>query len=244
MAADGTAYGYNNNRSVERLNQMLDVSLEAFRANPPKRVEIPESELKAEWCHRPDPGTSVLRIFTRIRPVPEGADPSNKIVARDHIWVTEDEVRAIFAGRAAEFSPPQTLVWRLARFHLTDNVRGEPDMWAIPEVREADFVVRPTNSGSYKMTGRFSASTADGRRGLQGKLTAEFTLDRRSAKVLRFRGCFEGEAWGASTYTQGAPIGRFPIVMAIVEVSDPTSKTVPPQAIFFGNEYLNPIPKQ
>src|SRR5437763_1732885 len=64
FAADGTAYGYNNNRSVERLTQMLDKSLKAFADKPPADVEIPKSVLDAPWNTVPDASTTVVRIFT------------------------------------------------------------------------------------------------------------------------------------------------------------------------------------
>lgn len=233
FAADGTAYGYNNNRSVERLTQMLDKSLKAFGDNQPADVDIPKSVLDAPWNTVPDATTTVVRIFTRVRPVPNGAPEANKIVARDHFWILQNEVsRIIESGKL-----PDTLVNRLVRFHLVDNVRGEPDMWMPREVKACEFSLQK-RGGVYEMNGSFRMRTADNSRGFEGKLTGEFSIDK--TRIKRFRAFVEGTAWGHGTYTEGAPSGKFSIVQGMLDVNDAFSKVVPPQAIFFGSEYFNP----
>lgn len=232
FAADGTAYGFNNNRSVERLNAMLDKGLEAFSANPPKTVNISKELIDEPWGRTPEKDTSVLRVFTRIRPVPEGAPDSNKMVARDHVWILAGEVEYLVKNNAV----PNDLAMRLARFHFVDNVRGEPDMWQRNEVEKAEFTVRKLSGGKLALSGTFSMQTKDSKRGVQGKLDAELTISNNL--ITRFRGYAQGFAWGVSTYTQGAPEGRFPIAWAFVETNDATSKVVPPQAAFFGSVYF------
>src|SRR5437868_5918567 len=133
-AADGTAYGWFNDRDVPEVTAFMNRALARFRAHPPPAVEIPAADRVAS-ISTPDPTTSIVRVFTRIRPLPEGADSLNAGVGRDHLWIYADEVREMLAAGAGEFPLPRALAARIARFHLVDNVRGEPEMWEPDQVR-------------------------------------------------------------------------------------------------------------
>ena len=98
--ADGTSYGWRNDKNPREISDFMDEALERFRRRPPKRVTIPAHLLQVPFARTPDPSTSVVRVFSRIRPVPPGADPRNLDVGRDHLWVLAEEVRALrSAGR-------------------------------------------------------------------------------------------------------------------------------------------------
>jgi hypothetical protein len=251
-AADGTFYGFNNNRSVERVSGLMDEALASFRGKPPAAVEIPPAELEAAWAAEADAKTSVVRVFSRIRPLPPGSSTSNTAVGRDHLRIYEDDVRAMLAAAEkagnAEFPMPAALALRLVRFHLIDNVRGEPDMWTAEQVKKAEFVMRRSDGGTsrpgsdeFEIHGAFAMEYADRSRGQVGALDGRVCIDRASRRVRRFRAYSEGQAWGASTYTSGAPEGRFPIVIAMIEADDEISRLTPPQALGCGNdEYVHP----
>jgi hypothetical protein len=245
--ADGSCYGWMNDRDIPRLRAFLDRGLRQFKERPPQPVAIPDAELNAAFTRTPNPATSVVRVFSRVRPVPEGADELNRSVGRDHLWILADEVRELLASAPHpddRASLPRALVARMVRFHLIDNVRGEPDMWEADQVRQAQFTatagVPQGDRQPFTFAGEFSQRRSDGRRGQEGTIHGELLLDTRTARVVRFRAYSEGVAWGESQFTPGAPRGRFPLVIAMIEAEDPIARTVPPQAIWMGREYLRP----
>jgi hypothetical protein len=244
-APDGKGYGFNNNRSVERVNWFMDNAVKKMKDNPPQVVEIPQSEIEAPFARSPGEGTSVLRIFSRIRPVPAGSHKSNNTVARDHIWIYKKEADEILeaskkaAGQA--FPLTKVVVGRLVRFHLVDNIRGEPSFWQPQEVKKADFTCRllpGSGPASMQITGAFEMQTADGSRGMTGRLDGQITFAKGGLSTFKAYG--EATAWGAGTYTPNPPAGKFPMVFAIVQVNDATSKIVTPQAATWAGEYENP----
>ncbi len=246
IGADGTFYGYNNNRSVERVNGLLDRAQQKFKENPPKPVAITSKDLLAPWRQPLPAGASVVRVFTRIRPLPADAGDTNKNLGRDHLWILKGEVEAILASAHVGQSVPlpKDLAMRMARFHLLDNVRGEPDMWKAAEVTKAEFTLRLLPSASpakmFALDGKFEQTTADGKRGQKGTMRGEIGIDSTTKEIKRFRTYGESQFWGESTYTPGAPKGKFPLVFAMIEASALKYPIVPPQGLNLGPEYLEP----
>ncbi|MGI8922950.1 MAG: hypothetical protein ACR2HJ_02745 [Fimbriimonadales bacterium] len=224
--AAGGAYGWNNNRDLQRVLDFMKAGLESYRAAAPK---IDAVSVQDDGIPDPPPGTVVLRIYQRITPLPKGAPPENEAVQRDHFWLLRSEIEALAAGEVAE-----SLQLRLCRFVFNDAVRGEPDMWQVNEVRKRSF--KATRAGdSVTIEGSFAMHTDDKRRALQGKLTAKVRL--AGDEVADFKGFADATAWGRSTHTPNEPAGKFPIKFAFVMA--PKSKdTVAPQATFFGPNYL------
>lgn len=220
LGADGSDYGFNNNRSVERVLGLMDRGLAAFKERPPRKVEIDPASGRYGFARPQDVAT--VRVFSRVRPVPDGCDPSNENVARDHVWVLPSEMQDLASGKFSE-----ALAMRLCRFHMVDNVRGEPDHWRRDEVLRHEFKVDKDGT----LTGSFSMATADGKRGMEGSLTGRLLPDG-------FRAFASATAWGASTYAPNPPKGKFPMVFAFVVADDKYSRVVAPQAAFHGAEYL------
>lgn len=244
--ADGVGYGFNNNRDVERLLQLLKTGQEKYAQKPPAPVTIATSELGSDFTRLAPTGSSLLRIFVRIHPLPVGCHELNKGAARDHIWVLPQEVRAMAeAPSSGKFPLPPTLVARLARYHLTDFVRGEPNFWKGSEVKRARFegtiLQKTPEIVEIRFTGDYAMQTGDGQRGLEGKMDGVFVLEQASTKIRKFRAFAEGRAWGAGTYTPSPPPGKFPLLFAIQETSDAFSKIVPPQGALDGPDYLRGV---
>lgn len=236
----GKAYGFNNNRSADRVLTMLKSGLAQHKENPPAKQELDSSLLETPYGRRPEPTTSILRAYTRIKPVPAGSDPANENVANDHLWIPQSEVASLLA--TGEF--PDSTRYRMARFTFNDNVRGEPDHWKSDEIETAifDTKLQMEIGGNviYAVSGRFSMKSKDGSRGLSVQLEGELKVNRESKKIMGSKILAKGSAWGKSTYTPNPPAGTFPIVFAIVEANDLASRETPPQAIVFGNEYFQP----
>lgn len=245
--ADGTAYGFSNRRSLDRIHALMDHGRDAFYRQERKKTTFSEEELKSPFTRMAPSGTSIVRVFTRIRPVPITAHPINKSVGRDHLWILQDEVKEIIrsASRVGQDVPmPNQLSSRMVRFHLIDNVRGEPDMWTKDQVVQSDFTVKLLQrSGEvyrYSFQGKFEQKRADGLRWQKGTIRGEFEISTLKNQIMKFRAYSEGEAFGRSKYTANEPAGSFPLVIAMTEADDELSRNIPPQAITWGNEYFQP----
>jgi hypothetical protein len=235
VAADGTAYGFNNNRSVDRVLQLMDKSITSFRSSPPAKVALDGSLESEPFAPTPPAGGIVLRTITRIKPAPLGCDSANENVARDHFWVPKEEGVEI-----ANLQIPESFKYRLARFAFVDNIRGEPDFWKVEEIKNCDLSVKRLPSyrnRTYAISGPFRMQTSDLRRGYEGTFEGEVAIDLQG-NVTAFKAFASGQAWGAGTYAPNPPPGKFPLLIAFSKVDDEMSRTVAPQAAFFGREYI------
>lgn len=164
VGADGKLYGWFNAHHVPYTLHSIKSALEAYRRDPLARVEISQKEISSPYSNSPDSTTSVVRTFTRIRPLPAGCDDLNNAIGRDHLWIYADDVQAIEAAsrnnKDKSFSLPKNLVARLVRFHLIDNVRGEPDDWESEDVKQANFtaqlVSQDTKAKHFQFHGVYS----------------------------------------------------------------------------------------
>jgi hypothetical protein len=92
------------------------------------------------------------------------------------------------------FAMPPAIIQRMARFHLADNTRGEPDHWSAAQVRSAEVRCEVVRSDAdevrLKLTGSALLSTqADGdqsRRGYDAALAGDVRFDRRQERFTRF----------------------------------------------------------
>ena len=239
--ADGTFYGWDNTHYLPNVIRFLDAGLAEFRKHPPSHIEIPNSQLTERFSHTPDATTSVVRVFTRIRPIPEGCNDLNKSIGRDHLWIYSDEAQEMLDASKSSKGPfplSRSLVGRLVRWYLTDNVRGEPDEWQKEDIKDATFTANLVGQNSkekqFHFTGKYAQETANQKRGQQGTLEGRFDILIGSDKVVNFRAYGKALAWGRSTWTPGEPKGKFGLVTAMVSADDPTSQTVAPH-FYWGN---------
>jgi hypothetical protein len=245
VGADGKFYGWNNAHYMPEVLRFMGSALEAFRQNPPGHVEISQAQISAPFSHSPDLTTSVVRVYTRIRPLPTGCGDLNRSVGRDHLWIYADDIEEILAASTKEksFSLPKKLVARLVRFHMIDNVRGEPDDWQSEDVKQATFTAQllrqDATSKHFQFHGVYAQETANHRRGQEGTLDGEFDIVLSTGKVASFRAFGEALAWGESRWTPGAPKGKFGLVTAMISVQDETSNAVPPQFMWGDGQYYH-----
>jgi hypothetical protein len=224
VAADGTAFGFNNNRSIERVLAFMADGLKKFQSTTISDAKI---EPLAFAPVAPPDGATVLRVYSRVLPTPENCNESNKNLQRDHFWVLAEEAESLAQGAVSE-----SLQLRLCRFALVDAVRGEPDFWRLEHIKSRVFEVVNGPEGKT-IVGSFSMLS--GRQSLVGRIEAAFTVS--SGRVTAFKGYAECTASGSGTYTPGAPEGKFPLKFAFV-LAPATRDTVAPQAAMFGREYL------
>jgi hypothetical protein len=238
VAADGKAYGFNNNRDPARVLDFIRMGQAAFKTSPPTAASISDADLGASFTRKASEPVSFVRAFTRIKPLPADCDVLNHSVGRDHVWIYPSDL-AQMEGKTGKFDMPASMANRLARYHLVDNVRGEPAFWSASEVKKASFQMWPKKGGIVAFSGTYSMATADNARGLRGTLEGEMRIS--AGKVSRFRAYGEARAWGAGPYTPRPPKGEFPLVFAFIDVKDEFAQVTPPQAAAYGDgEYKTP----
>src|SRR5262249_47463868 len=115
------------------------------------RVEnLPRTD--PQFSRRPPPGGLIVDVYTRILDRDAKGElckgscstPGGDAAARDHLWLTEEDWKALVpadANKGDKFSLPARLAERILRYHLVDNTRGEPSFWAREEVRSSELTL-------------------------------------------------------------------------------------------------------
>ena len=209
------------------------------------RFTKPDEAPLVESAGTPDPGLSrvppsgglILNVFTRIAQDPAPGQPwsPNHATGRDHMWLTREEWRALRPAqwkKGETYPVPTAVARRLIRFHLTDNVRGEPNMWLPNEVRLADLklTVEDPASGRISLQGTVRLETTGTDRGYTARLQGAARYDRQQDRFAQLDVLSWGEAWGQGHYTRGAPAGKFPLLVAFSLAGSTPADRVPPQA--------------
>jgi hypothetical protein len=247
-----------NTWSVERVLAMLATAEKAWQAR-----RAPAGESRPTSNDRPatanggaplDPrfaralpeGGLALNVFSRIVEAPGGQWTPNRATGRDHMWLTREEWRALLPREwkaGAQVRVPRAVAHRLLRFHLVDNVRGEPNMWTVAEIREADLTLRVADVASRRLDLQGTArmqTPVEGEshpRGYEARLQGVLIYDRKSERITQLDILAWGEAWGEGDYTRGAPKGRFPLLIAFSLAGNKPADRVPPQASRNWREY-------
>ena len=120
---------------------------------------------------------------------------------RDRFWIRDDEVASL-----SEEIVPDSMLSRMARFHLVDNTRGEPPMWRADQVRSAEAVLR-----DGRLVGSIRIDTARGRRGYEASLLG--FVDVEDGVLTQFDVVARGLAWGRGYHNYGAPRGKYPLAV-------------------------------
>jgi len=220
-----------NNRDVGKMIRYLREALKDYQA---PRIERRLEAIDSHFARKLEDGGLVVDVFAKIT---EASWPSAKdewdekfraSTGRDHLWIKKSEVEAILAGNM-----PESLVRRLARFHLIDNTRGEPPLWKSSEVKEAAVTITtdgdPSNGGNLCLEGSVKLETKKGDRGYDAKLFGIIEIDARKKQITRFDAVARGQFWGEATYTPRAPPGKFTLAVAFTLAGDGESSKVPPQ---------------
>lgn len=232
--------------SAVATSQLLQRAVQLW-ARPQGEVSVAANTQPDRRYQRvPPEGGLILDVFARIARDPEpGAKWSpNQAVGRDHMWLTRDEWRALRppSWRKGEtYALPPGIAGRLLRFHLVDNVRGEPSTWRPDEVRESDLklTVSEPPAGLLTLSGTARLHSFDVRRGYEARVQGQLRFERAGDRFARVDLLSWGEAWGEGTYTRGAPKGRFPLLVAFSLAGGAPADRVPPQGSREISAYMN-----
>lgn len=261
FAADGTPLAYKNHQDPGVMREVLRGGLRDFARLPeakrkPGAVVVPDrGKVDPNYSRTPPAGGLVVKTYTRI--LDRKADgyiggscafAGGAKAARDHLWVTADEVRRLAPAKAEvgfTYDVPAKVAERVARFHLVDNTRGEPPEWAREEVRSVRLRLRVTAvtpaavsltlDGEAVLATAADVSKAD--RGYEVRLAGDLRYVPAKGAFDRFDVTAVGWHWGEGPFTAGARPGRSLLGVAFELAGDAAADRAPPQGIRYEKGY-------
>ncbi len=251
LAPDGTGLAWDN--FPPRMPQFFAYGVQLFRQSGSRgALALPADQAVYTTPLAPPPGTTVLQLYSRIRPLPPDAGEWNSLLGRDFTWLLASEVRDMIARSGAgngEFPLPRTFTARLLVYHMVDNTRGQVWAYQTGALRGASLTARTLRTsgairtlalrGEYSKRDSHPPQWTD--RGQEGTLEGECDLDTANGRVTRVRVHADSRAWSDATYDpRRPPRGRYPIQTAIVEATDALSRQIPPEPALLGAHYLRP----
>jgi len=187
------------------VKQMLVSALES-RESEQSESQCIESEDDVECPLNAPAGVVVLDVLSKVlggygEPSGDRERILQSSQGRDHLWIREDEVASL-----SENIVPDSLLTRIARFHLVDNTRGEPPMWRADQIRNAEAVLY-----DGRLVGSVRLETTRMRRGYEASLFGMVEVDE--GELTKFDVVARGLAWGRGYFNSGAPRGRYPLAV-------------------------------
>ncbi|MCI0456204.1 MAG: hypothetical protein L0Z62_04385 [Gemmataceae bacterium] len=263
LTAGGKLLAYRNHRDPAVMRGVLKQALRDFKNLPEDQrragaVEVGEVGKVDNTYHREPPrGGVVLNAYTRILDRKDGSycvgtckTKGGDKAARDHVWLTEAEWKSLIPanprkGQTVEVS--KVIVYRIARYHLCDNTRGEPPAWRKDQVRAAkiQLTVESVDEGKVKLrldgsvllSTHADPSRAD--RGFDVRLLGHLRYDTEKRSLERFDLVALGEHWGEGSFTRGARPGRTPLGVAFeLTRGETAADRVAPQGARWMQGYL------
>lgn len=202
----GEPLAFRSTQDPSSLKEMLVSALKKTSdSDPPASGRIELGEDPDFTLNRP-PGVAVLDVVSKVLGgYGEPSDYRERILhsshGRDRCWIRQDEVASL-----SEEIVPDSLVNRMARFHLVDNTRGEPPMWRADQILIAEGTLR-----DGRLVGSVRIETARGRRGYEASLLG--LVETADGELTEFDVVARGLAWGRGYYNGGAPRGRYPLAV-------------------------------
>jgi hypothetical protein len=262
LTAGGKLLAYRNHRDPNVTRTVLKQALRDFQKLPedqrrPGGVEVGEAKKVDNAYHREPPkGGVVLSAYTRILDRKDGSfcvgtcrTSGGDRAARDHVWLTEAEWKSLIPAsprKGQTVDVPKAIAYRIARYHLCDNTRGEPPAWRLNQVRKATLrlTVEGTDDGTVtlRLDGEVLLATdADPKRadrGFDARLLGHLRYHTEKRALERFDVVAVGEHWGEGPFTRGARPGRTPLGVAFELAGNSAADRVPPQAARWMQGYL------
>ena len=226
--AAGELLLYNNNRDPPKVRRLMKETLSRFGRSHTSSVDsaaIEAKKIDSRYNISAPEGGLVLRVRAKVL---GGYEPTNDrwqrvfqtALSRDNLWVSASEHKALVNGQVAD-----SLLQRIARFHLVDNTRGEPPMWRPDEIRSAEMKL-----DDGRLSGEVHLETGQADRGYDAQLNG--VVEIKDGSVVRFDMVALGEFWGEGRYTRRAPPGKFPLAISftLADGTDVADQLVPQAA--------------
>ena len=221
--AAGRLHAFNNNRGPQRIRNLLEKTLQDF--DPPKTSAIDDGEKDPKYSRNLPAGAVVVRVNGKVlggydEPKNEWQSIFHTAISRDNFWLLADEQKALSEGHI-----PESMIKRIARFHLVDNTRGEPTMWIQTDMRE----IKTKLLADGTMLGNFRMETNDSARGFVGQIRGKIGF-ATSGEIQMFDVVASGQYWGDGRYTRNGPKGKFPFAVAFrLADGNDVADSLPPQ---------------
>jgi len=264
FTADGELLMYKNaGQNADVMREVLEQGLAKWKRLPESRrkpgaVEVGDhGTVDRRYVRIPPRGGLIAVVYTRILDkdskgeICKGTCPTlgGERAARDHLWLTSDEVRSFIPADAkagSTFAIPSAIAERILRFHLVDNTRGEPPAWRREDIRKSEMKLTVTAMTESECRLQFSgqalladaSDAASSKRGYEVALAGELRYDRKAGNFTRFDITAVGEHWGEGAFTRGARPGRQLLGVAIELAGDKPADRIPPQFAREWNAYF------
>ncbi len=220
--ASGKLLGYNPNHvDLERVRAFIRDAFDKFDSDAQKDVKplVVKNRDPQFDVRQPENGI-VVRMYSKVLGGYEKAKNSSakafqSSVGQDNLWITEDEKQDLIQAVRKDGEVPAEIAYRIARFCLIDNTRGEPPRWRFDQVKKISMRI---DNGVLK--GNVELKTEDEKRGYVCELFGYVSV--KGKEVTRFDIAVEGQFWGQGRHTPWAPKGKFPLVFTF-QLADPSS---------------------
>ena len=162
-----------NSNSADDVLEMMREGLAAWKQLPAERRRL-AAENKISPQHRWEESfpTGGLILSVISRDLPEQCDPRLSAEVKwnqDHVWFSKEEAKHWLGDNPQPgdiHQVPDDLVFRLARFHLVDSVRGQTPRFTREGVRgskiSTEVASRDGASVELKITGETVGAAAEG----------------------------------------------------------------------------------
>ncbi|MBI3267410.1 MAG: hypothetical protein HYZ53_00190 [Planctomycetes bacterium] len=251
---EGRLLGYTNNRGAEPVRLLLQRTLKDL--GRPSAGSAPASAAREaadpRFERRPPAGALTLDVHGKMLVGAEETEGAWRrvnleTVSRDHMWVRREELEALAAPGATEgtlVAVPESFARRLARFHLVDEIRGEPPMWLPEELLSVRMELRIESVRpdlvSARLTGEARLGTRAGDRTGEAAIAGRLAWRPDTREFTRFDLVARGPFRGEGTYNQGAPKPGFVLGVSFRLADGRTDDRVPPQGSRDLLDYLGP----
>lgn len=244
-----------NTQDPRALATMLSRALEAWEALPDEQRWLPEGQTRAlarvrRWRDSYPTNGLVLAVTLRDTAEQVNHEWHADVWNRDYAWFLPREARS-FLPRQPEpgrrHRVPVALVDRLARFHLTDSVRGQTPAYQTHEIIQAHLVsevVKVVDEHVHLELRGKTIAEAHGRwpvagfdkldevgpqeRGFEADLLGQAVFDLETQRFVSFELVGNATRWGATQFNGRrddpgpAPVG------VVMELADPSHGRIPP----------------
>lgn len=191
------------------LKRLLKEHAASYRP-PPEPAEAPAETRLERRVERALPGgAAVLEVRSKVSDAEWPASAANRFDVvkgaggHDRVWVLKEEIDALAQGRM-----PDSLLERIARFHLGDNTRCILMKWAPDAIRQARARLKPAAAG-YELEG--GVVLEQGPRGYEAGLQGR--VEVRDGALRVFDVVAHGRAWGRHNGVPFAPLGKFTLTI-------------------------------